>query len=129
MAKEMSLAEYLGIPDPRKPEEPPFPSPGKLTPKAFCQAILNSSEFRTYIMTGLVLRDLPPVILQRLMDQGWGKPTERIEVKDTTTPLEEKSAEELEARAVQLAEMARRIRAAQGESDLDEEPRPVEPVH
>jgi len=74
-----SLAEYLGIKDPRAPEAPVFPSPGKMTAKAFCEAVLNSEEFRTYILNGLVYRDLHPTILKRIMDQGWGKPTEHIE--------------------------------------------------
>jgi hypothetical protein len=51
----------------------------KLTGKAFAEAILNSFEFRQYIISGLAAGDLAPAVLTRLMDHGWGKPPERVE--------------------------------------------------
>lgn len=80
MDKPRNLAEYLGISDPRHPEVAPTAPFADLTsPKKFCQAILQSPEFRTYLLNGVLLGNLPPQILLRIMDVGWGKPTERIE--------------------------------------------------
>ncbi len=47
--------------------------------EAFAQAVLGSLGFRRYIINGLTLGDLPPAILGRLIDHGWGKPPERVE--------------------------------------------------
>jgi len=82
-----------------------------LSGQAFAQAVLQSQEFRMYIIEGLMERDLPPAVLCRLMDHGWGKPIERVEVSDPTR-LDEMTPEQLEARALRLAEMARSIRLA-----------------
>lgn len=49
-----------------------------LTGKQFAEAVLHSVEFRLYIIEGLTNRNLPPAILTRLMDHGWGKPPESI---------------------------------------------------
>lgn len=88
--------------------------------KRFALAVLDSSEFRRYIVNGLLLGSLPAAIICRLMDHGWGKPVERVEVKDTTNAVEDITPEELEDRALRLAEMARSIRLA---------PMPKESVH
>jgi hypothetical protein len=47
--------------------------------KAFALAVLNSKEFREYIINGLTLGELPSAIICRLMDHGWGKPVEHVE--------------------------------------------------
>lgn len=82
-----SLAESLGLDADLKPlatsDTPSVPYEG-LSGKAFALAVLDSSDFRRYITAGLLAGDLPPAIAIRLMDYGWGKPVERIEVKDRT---------------------------------------------
>jgi hypothetical protein len=77
-----SLADFLGtnLPD------PPFEA-HKLCleditdSKAFALAVLDSREFRQYIVSGLTLGNLPGFasILGKLMDHAWGKPPERVE--------------------------------------------------
>lgn len=89
----------------------------KLSPKQFCQMVLQSREFRDYIVNGIRIGDLPAPVILRLMDVGWGKPVDRIEVEDVTKPLEQASAEQLEARAMALAKMARKIRASESVKD------------
>lgn len=104
-----SLADFLGPVLPAQ-EEVASPAPQvALDSKSFSRAVLNSQEFRDYIVNSLKTRDLPAAVVCRLMDYGWGKPVEKFEVKDTT-PLANLSAEELEARAVHLAEIARSLR-------------------
>ena len=110
-----NLAEFLGVQNPRERESPRTPDPGILTPKRFCQAVLNSPEFRTYIVNGLVLGDIPPAIVIRLMDTGWGKPVDRLEVHETAAPLEQLSVEQLEDRALFLASLARKIRESEAD--------------
>lgn len=84
-----------------------------LAGKQFAQAVLNSEEFKRYISDGIKARDLPPAVLCRLIDHGWGKPVERVELN--TNHLENISAEQLEARAAYLEEMARRLRGQDDE--------------
>lgn len=79
-----SLAEFLGLDSPAPGREEP--SAARLEdiadPKAFALAVLNSREFRQYIVSGLALGNLPGFtsILGRLMDvAGWPKASSRIE--------------------------------------------------
>jgi hypothetical protein len=78
-----SLADFLGVRHPLQEEQA---QPAALEdfaaitdPVEFCQHILASREFRQYILNGIVVGDIPPAILGRVMDQGWGKAPERIE--------------------------------------------------
>lgn len=83
MEKVLSLAEYLGTkPDSVDDERSPsslFEAAEKLTATEFCDAVLNSYEFRQYIVNGLTLGTLSAAIIGRIMDQSWGKPLERHE--------------------------------------------------
>ncbi len=80
--KFQSLAELLGSNDDhesalssiRQPES--FDEP--MTAEEFATKILESQVFRTYIINGLTLGELPSAIVCRLMDYGWGKPLERV---------------------------------------------------
>lgn len=71
-----TLAEYLGT-------APSAPETSRLEDitdsKAFALAVLDSYEFRSYIVNSLVLGELPSAVLCRLMDYGWGKPVDRVE--------------------------------------------------
>lgn len=81
MAKIQSLAEYFGTADASDaPETPEGPRLEDITDsKAFALAVLGSREFRQYIINGLTLGELPPGIVTRLMDLGWGRPADRVE--------------------------------------------------
>jgi hypothetical protein len=102
-----TLADFLGL-TPREPDRPAPPE--KLTAKQFCEAVLNSREFRAYIQNGIALGDLPAAIVCRIMDQGWGKPVDRVEFEDKTNHLADLTAEQCEQRALLLAERARQLR-------------------
>jgi len=77
--KPQSLAEYLGL-VPEAPEEGP-----RLIditdPKEFGKAVMESREFRQYIVSGLTLGNLPGFtsILGRLIDHVMGKAPDRVE--------------------------------------------------
>lgn len=121
-----SLAETLGtLPD--KPGAPAAPRIEDIAGDAqtFCKTVLNSLEFRQYIINGLTLGELPSAIITRLMDHAWGKPVERLEVQDTTPAVEDLTPEELESRAARLSEMARLLRRA----ELFDEPLGQDSVH
>ena len=68
--------------------------------KEFAKAILDTREFREYIIDGLRRRDLPSSVMLRLMDyaEGWGKPVEKVEVKDTT-PVSDLTLDQIRERA------------------------------
>lgn len=83
LASMQSLAEFLGASDPRPEDARPASDFEALAdvadPVVFCQRVLETREFRQYIMSGIVLGDIPPAIMGRVMDHAWGKPPERIE--------------------------------------------------
>ena len=76
-----------------KPEECPFedPTAQELESSAFlvditdchefAKAVLESRDFRQYIVDGLKRHTIPATLVLRLMDyaDGWGKPVERVE--------------------------------------------------
>lgn len=85
MEKFQSLADYLGVEgapsggQPAKPVTHLEDIAGDA--KAFCDAVLNSFEFRQYIVHGLILGSIPAAVMIRVMDMaGWQKPPERHEV-------------------------------------------------
>lgn len=109
-----SLADFLGLLDTgAKGEERPVKK--RLSPKQLCQAILNSVEFEMYIVDGITEGNIPPQILLRIMDHGWGKVTDKLEIKDTASRLEGAPADLLEQRAALLIERARQIRSRKSE--------------
>lgn len=82
MPKVETLADYLGVPDPRPEEkrEGDFEALADIkNGTEFCQKIVETREWRQYIMNGVVLGDLPAAVATRIMDHAWGKPPERIE--------------------------------------------------
>lgn len=63
-------------------EDSPVNPPFKIeNAQEFAKAVLESVEFREYILAGLKSQKLPAAIVLRLMDyaEGWGRPPERIE--------------------------------------------------
>jgi hypothetical protein len=78
--KFQTLAEYLGTS--QQPADEPQPRLEDIAgdAEAFCKAVLNSYEFRQYIVNGLVLGSVPAAVMLRVMDMaGWQKPPERVE--------------------------------------------------
>lgn len=115
-----TLAETLGVYDPQRPEAPVAALPSQpQTAREFCRGILNTEEYRSSLLRRIIMDELAPVIEAMLYHYAHGKPVERLEVKDTTDPLDDFTAEQLEDRAVRLLEVARQLRAH--ESPQDEE--------
>lgn len=107
-----SLADFLGAmptPSAHEPGER-FVDLAACSPKQFCKQILESVEFRQYLLNSITLGSIPPAVVLRLMDVAWGKPTERLEVTDTTNRFEGADPAALEARAMELATLARQLR-------------------
>lgn len=69
MAQPKTLADLLGTSElPARLED----VAGDAT--KFCEAVLNSAEFRQYVVSGLLLGSIPAAILSRVMDvAGWPK--------------------------------------------------------
>lgn len=81
MSEPKSLAELLGLVQPQ-PDAPPEPNPVDISDAdAFCKAVVESRNFRQYIVSGLDLGNLPGFtsILGRVLDRVWGKAPERVE--------------------------------------------------
>lgn len=84
MEKFQSLADYLGVSDELPSTQLAEPRLVDISdPTAFARAVLESREFRQYIVSGLTLGNLPGFtsILQRLMDAAgnWPKASSRVE--------------------------------------------------
>ena len=115
-----SLADSLGT-KPQVPadvpELPKAPLSQRFTAKDFCLSVINSPEYRQSIMQRIVLGCLPPQIEAMIWDRADGKVVEKVEWKDTTDPLEDLSAKQLEERAMKLLELARQLRDESSSGD------------
>lgn len=75
-----SLAESLGLLDIKEDfKEDPHAKYEGLSGVEFCRAVVDSPEFRRYVVTGILAHDIPPALVTRIVDHAWGKPTERVE--------------------------------------------------
>lgn len=121
--KFQSLAEFLGVADIKEPTRPVEPV-GELSAKEFCEHVLNSPEFRTYIRNGIVLGDLPSQVIVRIMDIGWGKPTEHIDLS-TSTDLDHLTPQAVREKLERVQRMLRLLEFSQ----QDEDEASGKPVH
>lgn len=102
IVSDQTLAEFLGTTDTGlAPAEPV--DYAALSGQEFAQKVLASPEFRRYIVNSLTLGSIPPAILGKLMDHGWGKPPEKVEFEDKTKALEALTRDELTQRMAALA--------------------------
>ena len=92
-----TLADALGLTEPERPRCQ-TDEYVKLSGRDFAEAVLNSVEFRRYILTGITLGCIHPTILAKLIDHGWGKVTERVEFEDKTPRFEDAPEEVLQSR-------------------------------
>ncbi len=80
MEKFQSLADFLGVEPGNTPSEPRTDDLLNISdPTTFCQRVLNSREFRQYILNGITLGDIPPAVMCRIIDHAWGKPVDHVE--------------------------------------------------
>ena len=117
MAAPRNLAEALGIKNPLveeakakgRPEPDPVPV-GELNGRDLARYVLNSTQYRESILRRILFDELPPAVETKLMDYAWGRPTERVEINDNRSNLENLTTEELEQKALVLATLARQLR-------------------
>lgn len=100
-----TLAEHLGVIDPRPEDKQSGVDVDELLditdPKKFCQRLVASREFKQFLVSGIVLGDIPPAVVTRIMDHAWGKPLEQVE-HTVKVPLDGLSLDELKERVVML---------------------------
>ena len=84
--------------------------------ETFCKAVLNSREFRSYIVNSLVLGSIPAAVMLRVMDMaGWQKPPDRVEHAGIDgSPIEV---------------ITRIVRVTVNPDELDDDPRPTTVTH
>lgn len=83
-----------------------------LSGKAFSRAVLDSREFKRYIVDGLLTRELPAAVITRIMDHAWGKPVERVELRQPNE-FDDVSVEDVEKRISYLAGIVQDMRRNQ----------------
>lgn len=85
--------------------------------KAISRKLLESPEYQASLIRRIASDSLPAAVECKLYDYAYGKPVDKVEVKDTTESLEHMTSEQLEARAMALATLARKMREQRGASD------------
>lgn len=117
-----SLAKFLLDQDEGESEDrQATPAQGRpRSAKVISRTLLNSSEYRQSLVDRISLGELPPAVECKLWEYAYGKPIDRVEVKDTTPSLGQLTAEQLEERALRLAQLARQMRE-QGQSEKDDQ--------
>lgn len=115
-----SLSDVLGVPDPKQPTSES--KPVKITVKTLAKGILNSPQYLESIRRRILADTLPPAVECKLYEYAFGKPVDKVEFKDTTNDLGELSTEELEAKAIRLAELARKLRGEESGATEDVAP-------
>lgn len=125
-----SLAEHLGVLDSARPDEPETPvTRFKASIKVFCRGILMSKEYRDSLLRRIMMDDLPPAVESLLYHYCYGKPKERVEIEDVTDRLENLTVEQLEERAMFLAQCAKRLRRGPAGNDDNQDVGDVGAVH
>lgn len=109
-----TLADFLGAGDQdNKKNSNTSPRSSKLSRREYARELLNSPQYRQSVLDRLTLGELPPALEILLHYYAYGKPTEHVEVRDTTTRLEDLTPEQLDERAMLLAKRARQLREQQ----------------
>lgn len=121
MEKFQSLAEYLGTKAKDTDTAPASTATSplrKVSVETFCREVLNSPEYRQSIRNRITLGILPAQVECLMYHYAHGKPVEKVEVKDDrSSALETMTVEQLESRALFLADVARRMREQANEDD------------
>lgn len=78
--------------------------------RAISRKLLESSEYQASLIRRIASDSLPAAVECKLYDYAYGKPVDKVEIKDTTDSLEHMTSEQLEARAMALATLARKMR-------------------
>lgn len=103
-----SLYDSLHLPNPNAPEAPVQPWPDKMTAQEFAERVVNSSEFRMYILLGVGSGNIPQGVVKQLMDYAWGQPTKRVEFEDKT-PYAHLSKTQISHRLAQLQQIVQEL--------------------
>lgn len=77
-----SLAEFLGTSEPTLDKPEPTRLEDIADGQEFAKAVLNSIEFRRYIVNSLLLGEIPAAVLLRVMDLAgptWQQPPKRLQ--------------------------------------------------
>lgn len=111
-----SLADVLGLNTPSSATTEASTTPRKLTAKAFSKAILESADYAASIQRRILADTLPPAVEVKLYEYAYGKPVDKVEVRDKTNPLEELTMEQLETRAMKLAALVAKLRGEAAQS-------------
>lgn len=77
-----SLAEHLGVDLAQSEATTPDWNLDGVSAKEFARLVLGSAEYRVSLMQRLKLGALPPAVEALLYHYAFGKPVERVEVKD-----------------------------------------------
>ena len=82
MPKIESLADFLGT-SATASQQPDLVQLEDVSgsPEEFCKAVLDSREFRQYIVNGFVLGSIPQSVVMRIMDTaGWPNLSKKLEL-------------------------------------------------
>lgn len=108
-----SLAETLGLGVPESSDKPK-PDLKRLSAKKFAELVLDSPEYLDSLRRRITTDTLPAAIEQLLYYYKHGKPVDKLDIRDKTNDLSGMSVEQLESKAIALAEKARQLKESAG---------------
>jgi hypothetical protein len=105
-----TLAEHLGIADPRQPDAEAAEDTitDAVSDRDFCRGVLTSKTYRESLLRRLMIDELPSAVEVMLWARAYGPVTERIEVERKDQPVENLTDAEIEQRLLFLANETRR---------------------
>lgn len=104
-----SLYDALHVENPERPGAAVDPWPENPSPKQFAELVVNSIEFRQYLIIGIRSGQLAPAVMCRLLDHAWGKPVEQVEVTNKTLDFSKMSKNELLERIAVLQSLVQEL--------------------
>jgi len=106
-----TLAEHLGVADPRQPEAPvEEKSFDDMSDRDFCRGVLASKTYRESLLRRVYIDELPAAVEVMLWNRAYGPVPERVEMTTNEKPVEQWTEEEIEARLLYLINESRRKR-------------------
>lgn len=112
-----TLADSLGIKTPDA-DTTKSPSPSKISAKTLAKGILESNEYKRSLERRITTDTLPPAVECKLYDYAYGKPVDKVEIKDTTNRLEAMSNDQLMAHLEALRAKAASLSTKDTESTV-----------
>jgi hypothetical protein len=94
----------------------------KQTAKSIAKDILESKDYKASLERRIINDTLPPAVEVMLHHFAYGKPVDKVEIRDKTDALAGLTLEQLQARATELAALAQKLRGQSEDNTVQSSP-------